>query len=608
MSRVECKQLARTSLSFLLSIAMVLTSVPAQAFGETTGSGEGSVPSDATAASQVIVSPEPEATLSSVDAQIDNDGLFESYVAQLIDDSLPEGSEPLFEVEAASSGTARLRTPARSLSGNDLAVYEYLEGQIAEVAAGNLTSTYFEVPVEVFYDGPTTWTSEDLGCEIVVGGEINPEAGDAIRELLYVDIQKVVSVLLAEHPYEMYWFEAGTSFSSSPAGSFDVTGYDGEYEATLADNDCVKVWLPVSQDYREAGSEVSIPPGTFFYSVTTDPSKITRVEEAIGRAATVALDNAGASALDQLTAFKEYICSEVAYDDEAADDANDTPYGDPWQLINVFDEDPDTNVVCEGYSKAFKYLVDLAEIPDVSCSLVSGTMGSDSGGATGEGAHMWNIVNMDDGENYLVDVTNCDGTDEYECSIGWPDLLFLVPNADGDASGYTFDVNGTNIYYSYDDETIDLYTEEERMLATSQYEGPGGEEPGADSKVFVDDQGVEHECYRIDTTVNGGDGYVRILYWGGQYVDYANGALAYYDGETDYYYYDPSTGVRFSVDSSDDENNPIESVSYVCDGVEHELGALDVERFYDDEPIYEIPAGLEGPITITLTLGEGGHP
>ena len=37
---------------------------------------------------------------------------------------------------------------------------------------------------------------------------------------------------------------------------------------------------------------------------------------------------------------------------------NGLPYGDPWQLIYVFDDDPDTNVVCEGYAKAFKYEAD----------------------------------------------------------------------------------------------------------------------------------------------------------------------------------------------------------------------------------------------------------
>ena len=56
--------------------------------------------------------------------------------------------------------------------------------------------------------------------------------------------------------------------------------------------------------------------------------------------------------------------------------------------------------VCEGYSKAFQYLCDLSSFKDkVECHSVSGVT---------SGPHMWNVVAMEDGYNYLVDVTNCD--------------------------------------------------------------------------------------------------------------------------------------------------------------------------------------------------------
>ena len=54
--------------------------------------------------------------------------------------------------------------------------------------------------------------------------------------------------------------------------------------------------------------------------------------------------------------------------------------------------------VCEGYSRAFKVLCDELEIP---CVLVDG-MSYNSGGS---GAHMWNNVQMPDGNWYAVDVT-----------------------------------------------------------------------------------------------------------------------------------------------------------------------------------------------------------
>ena len=96
-------------------------------------------------------------------------------------------------------------------------------------------------------------------------------------------------------------------------------------------------------------------------------------------------------------------------------------YGDPWQMIHVFDNDPDTEVVCEGYSKAFQFLCDMTTFNrrKIESHLVTGLLGGS--GATGAGAHMWNVVHMDDRNNYLVDVTNCD--DGYDGDAGSENLL-----------------------------------------------------------------------------------------------------------------------------------------------------------------------------------------
>ena len=88
------------------------------------------------------------------------------------------------------------------------------------------------------------------------------------------------------------------------------------------------------------------------------------------------------------------ICDLVEYNSAAANDELDDSVQDPWKLIWVFDGDSSTNVVCEGYAKAFKYLCDLSEFQrDISCITVSGVMS----GGTGAGDHMWNVVNMGQG-------------------------------------------------------------------------------------------------------------------------------------------------------------------------------------------------------------------
>ena len=140
-------------------------------------------------------------------------------------------------------------------------------------------------------------------------------------------------------------------------------------------------------------------------------------------------------------------------------------------MIWVFDGDPDTNVVCEGYSKAFKYLCDNSSFrsQNLSVSIVTGTMIDD----TGEGPHMWNLVAMGDGKNYLADITNCD-----EGSVGYPDALFMAgsgrPYSDNGLSGYIFSANGSDIVYAYDGDMAGLYTEAELTVSDTAYVPPAG--------------------------------------------------------------------------------------------------------------------------------------
>ena len=179
----------------------------------------------------------------------------------------------------------------------------------------------------------------------------------------------------------------------------------------------------MSADYSETGET-----GTF----ELDIDKRDRARTAINTANGIISGISGGGNVEILTTFKDSICGLVEYDDDAADDPN-TPYGDPWQMINIFDNDPATKTVCEGYSKAFQYLVDNTSqlsAGGIECDSVTGTMN----GGTGAGKHMWNILHMDDGKNYVADITNCD-----EGTIGNPDGLFIKEcEAGGSAAeGYT---------------------------------------------------------------------------------------------------------------------------------------------------------------------------
>ena len=138
----------------------------------------------------------------------------------------------------------------------------------------------------------------------------------------------------------------------------------------------------------------------------------------------------------------------------------------------MFDGDPETNVVCEGYAKAFQYLCDLSTFsdPNINSYIVTGVMA----GGTGAGPHMWNMVTLEDGNHYLVDVTNCDGDpNSSEVSIGYPDKLFLriydeketVEKTESGTSYsttlYTYHINSSNsIQYWYSLDTEQLYSDD----------------------------------------------------------------------------------------------------------------------------------------------------
>lgn len=379
-----------------------------------------------------------------------NDELFARYV-----------EENFFpELGGYSTGDTMLR--AIYLSERNQIIYSKLKSQIEDVAAGNSTSAVFTVGVDDLGLTDASWTAEDLGVsQLRVNGQLTNEAKTALMDLLEIDTKKVMDALLAQCPYELYWYDktAGVSISG-PGYSVRTTGAYNERVETLYMTSGFTFKLTVASGYASGQYEVS-------------PYNMGRVMAAIDAAQEIVSEAAYFSDYDKLMYYKDRICKEVSYNHEATDPSYD--YGDPWQLISVFDRDETTNVVCEGYSKAFKYLCDLSTFDEegLECIIVSGTMS----GATGAGNHMWNIVTTERG-NFLVDVTNCD-----EGSIGAPDQLFMVGSETGSPQdGYTFSLPGGDIYYSYDKTAFETY-DFELELSPTKYEG---------AVEYVTDEGIRY--------------------------------------------------------------------------------------------------------------------
>lgn len=375
----------------------------------------------------------PDQTLRDETSPEDNEELFAKYVEARLAESVGE---------SAQTEPPLLRQVR--LTGSNAVIYEKLRNEIELVANGTNSSTRFNIPMEDFGFERLFWTSEELGVDWVYDGysTINQEAIDAFYDkILEFDLHKIHNALLFNCPYDLYWYDKTTGVTmNSP--SFSVRYFIDDYVLTVSGSFGFN--FEVADAY--AGGR---------YKVNTDNAQ--RVEHAVEKAALIVSGASGLLDYEKLVNYKENICDLVEYDYSALDSS--VLYGDPWQVINVFDEDPDTNVVCEGYSKAFKYLCDLTDFDsDIRCVTATGTMS----GGTGAGSHMWNIVTMENGLNYLVDVTNCDSG-----SVGAPDLLFMKGAAGGDVeSGYRYSCYGGGITYKYDEDLGDMLDTELEMSMT----------------------------------------------------------------------------------------------------------------------------------------------
>lgn len=395
-----------------------------------------------------------EATASEPD-----DAPFElSIPAEEIDFSVPE--DPIdvtiddyvswcFEREVPGYGEDELATQSH-LTGKEAVAYGCLSTQIAEVAAGKRTSTVFEIPVELLL-GRTEFRGKDLGMGAITIDNYS-QAFEKVQNALNFDMVAVYNALRSDNPYDLYWEDMSQSIRISGV-SFGVRN-EGDELVIVVEDQAYTYSLPVSKAYAKSDFEVN-------------SSKINRAQKALATAKKIVSDSKGRNAYDRLKYFKDKICDLVSYNYAAQSSRpsnSESPYSDPWEMVYVFDGDPSTKTVCEGYSKAFAYLCALANIDGVDCRLISGSNKSSIGGG---GAHAWDIVTMPDGRNYLVDVTWCDG----ENSIGGPNYLFLAAPKSGSVKGsYTFLVaHDITVAYTYNDKMYDLYTTTELTLSSMPY-------------------------------------------------------------------------------------------------------------------------------------------
>lgn len=278
----------------------------------------------------------------------------------------------------------------------DREVYDLLKAEITKIANGTRSDTKITVNLS------QSWTNYKTSWTLVI------------------------NALLADLPYDFYWFDKTSSFGLlggtliAPTFGFQVaTSYAGENR------------------------------------YVADTTKTSAASNAAANAKEIVDSYASVSDYSKLYGYLTTICDLVEYNHAAVN--NNADYGDPWQIIYAFDNDPTTNIVCEGYSKAFKYLCDLSTFKNssISCALATGNAG---------GAHMWNIVSID-GVSYTADLTNCDtGT------VGYPDYFFLKGMKNPTATGFTaVGINGQSLKYTYDSDMTSMYSSKFLTVSAEDY-------------------------------------------------------------------------------------------------------------------------------------------
>jgi len=321
------------------------------------------------------------------------------------------------------------------LRGANYYLYNYLNAEIDKIARGERESTRFVITAEELF-GDRSWLASELGLKNItdVNGQITETAASRVQ-----NFDLVLDALMADNPYAMYWFDKTEYVSYS---QFDYSFYDSNLGEAIVLSGTATIDMPVAKAYSKAGVS-----GT--YEVDTALGQST--EAVVSKAQEIVDRYSDIDDEEKLRKYADEICALVSYNHSAA--AGSVDSGDPWQLIWVFDEDPDTNVVCEGYAKAYKFLCDLTDFySTVDCITVTGDM-------NGAG-HMWNIVTPMDGYNYLVDITNNDAGSK----LGDLDLFMNKAPAGGTFPSYEFTVPGSPFVYTYDSDCRKVFSKNELLI------------------------------------------------------------------------------------------------------------------------------------------------
>ncbi|MBR0398404.1 MAG: Ig-like domain-containing protein [Eubacterium sp.] len=379
----------------------------------------------------------------------DSESLAEGYINEQFGGGIASAAVPKLK--------ARRITQGSKLTGPNLAAYQMVLEAVRAIAAGERTLTELQLTRAELGIAEKYYYASDLSVTDVLGsnGQPTDEAKAAMNQIIGFDIKAVMNALMADFPYEFYWFDKTTGYVHSSCSYGTNTKTGNRF-----------ICFPEKYNLR-----MSVAPAYAYQSqrYVTNPEETGRATRAAASARSIIEASAAMGDLEKLTAYKDTICELTSYDRTASGSGI---YGDPWQMVYVFDGDPETNVVCEGYSKAFQYLCDNSDFSDssITCNTVTGRIK----GFVSDGLHMWNLVSIS-GENYHTDITNSDtgtaGSRGQLFLAGVPAENLTWQDAEGSIlTEYSFSYSTYNLIYKYDADTLAMFSQDELQIADHAYQ------------------------------------------------------------------------------------------------------------------------------------------
>lgn len=329
------------------------------------------------------------------------------------------------------------------VTGADTRVYNYIKDKTKKLNEGNASSTTITIPLNVLgLNKPFTKTqfkklkagynkkTRDL--------KISKKNFFKIFETKGINDSNIFLMFYLNDPLEFSWIK--------------YFGDDVSYYVGQSKNYKLKVKKKKNgyllYNKKNALPLTIEPAAAYGNNGKLSSSGRKRIRSAIAYANSIIQQNAGYDDLTKLRNYKKAICDLTSYDDYYESEYK-AGYYDDASMISVFDQNAYTGTICQGYSRAFKYLCDHTtfQSPNIKCYIVIGMMkGSEENSSWG--GHMWNMVHMSDEKNYVCDITNSD--------TGYDDVSIFMNGATlTDTTGMSYMTNFRNttetysLYYRY---------------------------------------------------------------------------------------------------------------------------------------------------------------